>query len=44
MNTLIATTTIVGTVAYAATLLCGRGFAFAFALLAAAAVPVIALS
>ena len=44
MNTLIATTTVVGTVAYVASLSCGRVFASLFALWAAAAVPLFALS
>ena len=43
MTALIVLATAVGTVAYCAGLTCGRMFAGPFALLAAAAVPVIAL-
>ena len=43
MTTLIVLATAVGTVAYAAGLPCGRLFAVPFSLLAAAAVPVMAL-
>ena len=44
MTALIYLTTFARTVAYCAGLTCGRLFAVPFALLAAAAVPVIALS
>lgn len=43
MTALIYLTTFAGTAAYCAGLTCGRLFAVPFALLAAAAVPVIAL-
>ena len=43
MTTLIVLATAVGAAAYCAGLTCGRLFAVPFALLAAAAVPVIAL-
>lgn len=44
MTALIAITTVVGCAAYVATLSCGRIFASLFALWAAAAVPLFALS
>jgi len=41
MNTVIFLTVIIGAIAYVSAVTCGRMFASAFALLAAASVPVI---